>query len=213
MKHQPAAISITHKHLQTLIKQLFLFQSKSREHQYFISLIWKCFPVSTRQTKIVIHCWWRSMTRNLQTQEKWGACSVTETPPQQPCIGMDGWNKRTAQTWSIWRLFNNQFQMTRKLPNDRSQHNSKKLKLPNFLLLLKTASTETKVHRSDTELTLRKDWASLWIPDGEAVTNSQRSSHWCSKTDEWKCKSYCKRNKDENKKQLPPCKSMMSLYF
>lgn len=48
--------------------------------------------------------------------------------------------------------------MTRKLPNDRSRHNSKKLKLPNFQLLLKIASSETKVCRSDTELTLRKDW-------------------------------------------------------
>lgn len=48
--------------------------------------------------------------------------------------------------------------MRKKLPNDRSQHNSKKLKLPNFQLLLKTASIETKVHRSDTESALRKDW-------------------------------------------------------
>lgn len=48
--------------------------------------------------------------------------------------------------------------MTKKLPNDRSQHNSKKLKFLNFQLLLKTASTETKVHTSDSESALRKDW-------------------------------------------------------
>lgn len=72
----------------------------------------------------------------------------------------------TAQHWDRWMdgikklhkpEISEDFSMTRKLPNDRLQHSSKKLKLLNFQLLLKTASSETKVHRSDTELALRKE--------------------------------------------------------
>lgn len=41
--------------------------------------------------------------------------------------------------------------------------------------------TETKVHRSDTKLTLRKDRGLLWVTGGDVGTNCRWNSHCSSK--------------------------------
>lgn len=69
--------------------QLFLFQSKSREHLYLISLISQYFPYQQNRPKQLSTGDEEAMTRNLQSQEKLGACAVTKIPPQEPSIGMD----------------------------------------------------------------------------------------------------------------------------
>lgn len=139
-------------------------------------------------------------------------CMFSKRDSPTIALHWDGWNRNTAQNWSIRRLFN---RLTKWLENCQMIGHSTILRNSNcqiFSYCLKQLPQKQKF----TDLALNqpsgKTRASLWIGDGE-VTNSQRSSHWCSKTEEWNCKSYCKRNKDENKKQLSPCKSIMFLHF
>lgn len=176
MKHQPAAISVTHRDLQTQIWQLFLFQSKSRRHQYFISLIWY-YVMFPHVNKIDQNNYSVVMKKhdNKPAESREMRCMFSNRDSPTIALHWDGWNRKTAQTRSIQRLFN---RLTKWLENCQMIGHSTILRNSNCQILsycLKQLPQKQKF----TDLALNqpsgKTRASLWIGDGE-VTNSQRSS-------------------------------------